>query len=109
VLQPFFVGVVGRTLYADQRRMEALVMKSGLDWTIVRPSGLFASPAVTDYEVAEAHINGRFTSRTDLADFMLKQLSDDRYLHRFPALVTVSGQPSFLTFLWKEGISKKST
>lgn len=41
VVQPFVIGVVGRTLYADQRRMETLVMNSGLDWTIVRPSGLF--------------------------------------------------------------------
>src|ERR1700694_4738329 len=31
VLQPFFVGVAGKTLYADQRRMEALVLSSHLD------------------------------------------------------------------------------
>lgn len=108
MLQPFFIGVVGRTLYADQRRMEWLVTTSGLDWTVVRPSGLFVAPAVTDYEVAEDHISGRFTSRTDLADFMLAQATDDRYIHKFPAVSTVSGTPSFLAFLWKEGTSTKS-
>jgi hypothetical protein len=36
-------------MYADQRRMEAAVMSSDLDWTVVRPSGLFASPAVSAY------------------------------------------------------------
>jgi putative NADH-flavin reductase len=107
VLQPFFVGVVGKTLYADQRRMEALVTSSGLDWTVVRPSGLFVSTGVSDYAVAEDHISSRFTSRNDLADFMLRQATDDRYIHKFPAVSTVTGTPNFLAFLWKEGISKK--
>lgn len=57
VLQPFFIGVVGRTLYADQKRMETLVRNSSLDWTIVRPSGLFGTPAVTDYQAAERYID----------------------------------------------------
>jgi putative NADH-flavin reductase len=107
VLQPFFISIVGRTLYADQKRMETLVRNSNLDWTIVRPSGLFKTPAVTDYQAAERHINGRFTSRTDLADFMLKQLTDDQYLHKAVAVATRSGTPNFYVFLWKEGISKK--
>jgi putative NADH-flavin reductase len=108
VLQPFFVGVVGKTLYADQRRMEELVMSSGLDWTVVRPSGLFASPSVSDYVVGEDRIASRFTSRPDLADFMLQQVTDRRFIQRFPAPSTVSGTPNFLAFLWKEGISKRS-
>jgi putative NADH-flavin reductase len=108
VLQPLFIGVVGKTLYADQRRMEAVVMNSDLDWTIVRPSGLFVSPGVTDYQTGERHLRGRFTSRVDLADFMLRQLTDSRYVHKAAALTTVTGQPNFLTFLWKEGISKKA-
>jgi putative NADH-flavin reductase len=107
VLQPIFVDVVGKTLYADQRRMEAEVVRSDLDWTVVRPSGLFASPVVSDYLVAEDHITGRFTSRADLADFMLRQATDGRYIHRFPTISTVAGTPSFLAFLWKEGISKR--
>jgi putative NADH-flavin reductase len=107
LLQPLFVGVVGKTLYADQGRMEALVMSSDLDWTVVRPSGLFVSTGVSDYAVAEDHITSRFTSRNDLADFMLRQATDDRFIHSFPAVSTVTGTPNFLAFLWKEGISKK--
>ena len=38
-------GVLGKTMYADMRRMEAAVSASGLDWTIMRPSGLFNAPA----------------------------------------------------------------
>ena len=108
ILQPFFVGVVGRGTYTDQRQMESTVMSSGLDWTMVRPSGLFKSPAVTEYKVAESRISGRFTSRLDLADFMLQQVSDGRYVHKAVAVATVTGLPNFLGFLWSEGIRKKA-
>jgi hypothetical protein len=37
----------------------------------------------------------------------LRQATDDRYIHKFPAVSTVTGTPNFLAFLWKEGISKK--
>ena len=106
ILQPFFMRVVGRTLYDDMRRMETLVMNSELDWTIVRPSGLFATPVVTPYQVAEGHIRGRFTSRADLADCMLHQLTTNQFLHKAMAVATVSVQPNMLKLLWTEGITK---
>ncbi len=108
ILKPFFTLVIGRTLYADMKRMETLVMNSHLDWTIVRPSGLFETPAVTDYQVAEAYISGRYTSRADLADCMLQQLTNDQYVHKAVAVATFSVQPNLLKFLWREGISKKA-
>src|SRR6266536_2374375 len=58
ILKPIIINGIGRTLYADMQRMETLVMNSDLDWTIVRPSGLFETPTVTDYHVAEAFICG---------------------------------------------------
>lgn len=106
LVQPFFIRVVGRTLYADMQRMETLVMNSRLDWTIVRPSGLFATPAVTPYHMAEGHIHGRFTSRADLAACMLQQLSTDQYLNKAVAVATFAVQPNLWKLLWAEGISK---
>jgi putative NADH-flavin reductase len=109
LLQPFFIGVVGRTLYEDLRRMETLVSESDLDWVIVRPSGLFDAPAVTRYEMAEGHLDGRFTSRADLADCLLLQASSERYVRTPVAVATVEVKPSMLKLLWREGISKQTT
>lgn len=106
ILQPFFIRVVGRSLHAHMQGMETLVMNSRLDWTIIRPSGLFVTPAVTDYHVAESHISGRFTSRADLADCMLQQLTADRYLRKVVAVATSSVQPNLSKLQWSEGISK---
>lgn len=106
VLKPLITLTLGRTLYADMWRMETLVRESGLDWTIVRPAGLFHTPAVTDYQTAEAVIAGRFTSRADLADFMLRQLTDDRYLHKAVAVATFSAQPSVLDLIRSEAFKR---
>lgn len=38
---------------------------------------------------------------------MLKQLTDDQYLHKAVAVATRSGTPNFYAFLWREGISNK--
>ena len=107
ILKPVIVNSIGRTMYADMLQMETLVMNSHLDWTIVRPSGLFETPAVTDYRVAEGSIRRQFTSRADLADCMLKQLTNDKYLRKVVAVATFSAQPSLFQFLGKEAFQSK--
>jgi putative NADH-flavin reductase len=106
VLQPIVMSTIGRTTYADMARMEELVLHSNLDWVIVRPSGLFETPVVTDYHVAETQIRGQFTSRTDLADFMLKQATSDQYLRKIMAIATYSMTPSVFAFMTQEAFKK---
>jgi putative NADH-flavin reductase len=106
VLQPIVISTIGRTTYADMARMEALVMNSDLDWVIVRPSGLFETPVVTDYQVAEEQIRGQFTSRTDLADFMLTQVTQDQYLRKVMAIATYSMLPSVFQVLTQEALKR---
>ena len=66
---------IGRTLYADMRRMEQIVMRSDLDWTIVRPARLIDISTVSRYRVEPGYVlpHGTQTGRADLADFLLKQ------------------------------------
>jgi nucleoside-diphosphate-sugar epimerase len=107
-MQPYVVDKLGKTLYDDLKRMEASVRDSELDWTIVRPSGLFEHEPVTDYSVAEDHVLGRFTSRTDLADCLLRQASERAFSRKVLAIATVAVQPSMVKLIWNEGIRKKS-
>ena len=99
---PFVIGVLGKTTYDDMRRMEALVRASPLDWTIVRPSGLFSSSGVTPYLLGENFVSEHFTSRLDLADSMLRQLSSDHYIRRVMAVVTTAEKPNILQFIRQE-------
>jgi glucose 1-dehydrogenase len=69
-------------------------------------NGLFDTPAVTAYKTAEGHLNSRFTSRADLADSMLRQLTSGQYVRKTMAVATVEVKPSLLKLIWREGISK---
>lgn len=108
ILQPYVVKKLGRTLYADMRRMEEIVSASDLAWTIVRPSGLFEAPAVSDYRVEIDHVGHRFTARIDLADCLLRQASDDTHVRSTIAVATTGAKPSMLKLIWQEGIRKKA-
>lgn len=108
VLQPLIIATLGRTMYADMKQMETLVSNSQLDWTIVRSNGLFETEAVTDYQMAEEQIRGVFTSRADLADCMLRQLTTDQYVHKIVAVATVEDTPNFFAFFRKEAFKRKA-
>ncbi|MFD8543306.1 NAD(P)-dependent oxidoreductase [Streptomyces sp. NPDC059649] len=106
LLPPYVTRVLGKTLYDDMRRMEALVRASDLDWTIVRPSGLYHLPSVTDYTVVEGHADGRFTARVDLAASMLALLDNDRYLRTTINVITTAENPTMLQWIRREALAK---
>jgi len=93
---PFFtkyvvVGIFLRHAFADHERQEVVVKASNLDWTLVRPPHLKEGPQTGTYQHGFAvttsykDIEG-WISRGDVADFMLKQLGDDTYVHRTPGV-----------------------
>ncbi len=108
ILQPIVLSTIGKTTYADMKQMEKRLMQSELDWTVVRPSGLFETEAVTDYQVAEDHIRRQFTSREDLADCMLKLLATDQYSRKIIAVATFSAQPNMMKFMLQEAFKEPS-
>jgi putative NADH-flavin reductase len=108
IMQPYVVKKLGRTVYDDMRRMEATVSDSDLAWTIVRPSGLFEAPVVSDYAVAVDYVGYRFTARIDLADCLLRQALGDTHVHSTIAVATPDAKPSMLKLIWQEGIRKKA-
>lgn len=107
VMLPYVTRVLGKTLYDDMRRMEALVRASDLDWTILRPSGLYDLPSVTGYALVEGHADARFTSRTDLAASMLALLDDDRYVRATISVVTTVDNPTLLQWIRREALAKR--
>jgi uncharacterized protein YbjT (DUF2867 family) len=108
LIQPYVVNKLGRTVYDDMRRMEAMVTDSDLAWTIVRPSGLFEASTVSAYGVALDYIAHRFTARIDLADCLLREAVTDAHVRSTIAVVTSSAKPSMLKLVWQEGIRKKA-
>jgi putative NADH-flavin reductase len=85
VLIPLFL----RGLFADKDVQERIIGDSALDWVIVRPAALTNGPRRGAYRHGEdiGHwMLARRISRSDVADFMLKQLTENRYLHMAPGV-----------------------
>ncbi len=86
---------IGRTLYADMRRMEAVVRESRLRWTVVRPAALFDADVVSSYRVTTDHEAGVLTSYADLADALVREAVEDRHVGAAIEVTTNDG-PSFV-------------
>lgn len=106
VLQPLITATIGKTTYRDMRRMEELVRGSDLEWTIMRPSGLFDAPSVTRYELREDQAPGIFTSRADLAASMLEQAAATRFVRKAVAVTTSEGAPTLFQMMRREAFKK---
>jgi putative NADH-flavin reductase len=85
---PMF-GLLLRQAYADHVKQEEFVKQSHLDWIIVRPGEFVKGDRTTQYRhgfPSSDRTSKLKISRADVADFMLKQLTDNLYLHQTPAL-----------------------
>jgi putative NADH-flavin reductase len=79
--------VFGRA-YADKDIQEQLIIQSDLDWTIVRPGVLTNGRGTGRYRILARPQDWRngLISRLDVADFIVRQLTEDAYLHQAPVL-----------------------
>lgn len=76
-----------RDLLEDSIRQARLIKESDLEWVIVRAPVLVEGEKKGEYRIGYVgKESGTRLSRADLADFMLKQTTDDTYLHRAPVI-----------------------
>jgi putative NADH-flavin reductase len=85
----FVIPVILPFYFWDKTRQERLIAASKLEWIIVRPGALANAKARGTYR--HGHHVGSFVStvrisRADVADFMLNQVQDDRYLRTAPGV-----------------------
>ncbi len=80
------IPLVLRNAIADHEDKEQIVQQSSLDWVIIRPAGLTNGLHTGNYRHGESMHYGAKISRADVADFMLKQITDKTYLHKAPGI-----------------------
>lgn len=85
----FVIPVIVFFYFRDKETQERYIKESTLDWIIVRPGQLTNGKRLGRYRHG-LNIGSRLRtvsiSRADVADFMLKQLTNDTYLHKTPAI-----------------------
>jgi uncharacterized protein YbjT (DUF2867 family) len=84
-----FCLLLGR-MYDDKSVQERIVRSSELDWVIVRPVILTNGPKTTTYRalVDPCGWTFGFISRANVANFLIKQIDDDAFLHKAPVLTS---------------------
>ncbi|MGQ9840746.1 MAG: NAD(P)-dependent oxidoreductase [Anaerolineae bacterium] len=80
VIVPLFL----KAALAEKEEQERIIMADDSDWIIVRPGGLTNGPLTGRYRVVGPgeKVGRPVISRADVADFMLKNLADPRYVRR---------------------------
>lgn len=84
---PFQV-LFGRA-YDDKSEQESLIKDSSLNWTIVRPGVLTGGRRTGSYNVLDQRSQWRngLISRSDVADFLVRQIEDLTYVLKAPVIV----------------------
>jgi uncharacterized protein YbjT (DUF2867 family) len=101
------ISRLGRTMYEDMCRMEAIVHNSGLDWTILRPPALFDKEAAGAAELSLAPMAGRFAARQDLAAAMIAEAGTTEHLQTVLYIRSLEGRPNIWRTIWQDAIRKK--
>ncbi len=101
-VEPVLIRTIGKSTYDDQRRMETIVAESGLDWTIVAPSGLFDLETTTNYVAGDIDPVGGYTARIDLADCLITLAGDDTTARKTVVVSTTENIPTMWQMVRRE-------
>jgi putative NADH-flavin reductase len=74
---------------ADKQKEYELLTKSDLDWTLIRLPLIELTDQKNELKVSLEDCPGEKISATDLADFLIDQLSDVQYIRKAPFIANV--------------------
>lgn len=79
------LGLVQRDVLEDARGHAEVIASSGLEWTVVRAPMLTDGKETGSYNTGYVgRESGTKISRADVADFMVRQITDETYLGKSP-------------------------
>jgi putative NADH-flavin reductase len=84
IARAVIVNLFLKNAIAEKEIQERYIRESAGDWIIARPGGLTDGPLTGKYRVTGPgdKVGRPSISRADVADFMLKNLVDDRYVRK---------------------------
>ena len=73
-------------IFEDKKRQISVIRESRAEWVIIRPVSLTDSPKTGRYSITEGRPASSTIPRADVADFMLKLMTDKQYDRQMPAI-----------------------
>lgn len=81
-----FLPLFLKNEFDDKKRQMHLIKSSDLEWVIIRPVSLTQSPKTGKYKIYDYKPGSSKIPRSDVADFMLKLVTDKKYDRQMPAI-----------------------
>jgi len=82
IILPLFL----KQVFEDKKRQMKLLQESNLEWVLIRPVGLTDAPKTGKYQIYDKIPGSATIPRADVADFMLKLMTDKKYDKMMPAI-----------------------
>ena len=82
IFMPLFL----KHVFEDKKRQAKIIRESKAEWVIIRPSGLTDAPKTNTYKINLDAPTSSTVPRSDVADFMLKLVTEKKYDGKMPAL-----------------------
>lgn len=82
IILPLFL----KQVFEDKKRQLKLMQESNLEWVLIRPVGLTDAPKTGKYQIYDKIPGSATIPRADVADFMLKLMTDKKYDKMMPAI-----------------------
>jgi putative NADH-flavin reductase len=82
VIMPLFL----KHVFDDKKRQANVIRESKAEWVIIRPTALTDSPKTGTCKINPGIPTSRSIPRADVADFMLKLVTDKKYDGTMPAI-----------------------
>jgi putative NADH-flavin reductase len=84
IIMPLFL----RQVFLDKKRQMQIILESPLDWVIIRPTSLTDAPKTGKYKITTGPPASGKIPRADVADFMLKLITNKQYDRQMPAIAS---------------------
>jgi putative NADH-flavin reductase len=82
IMIPLFL----KQVFEDKKQQMNIVRESNAEWVLIRPVGLTDAPKTGRYQIRPGKPGSATIPRADVADFMLKLLTDKQYDRTMPAI-----------------------
>ena len=82
IIMPLFLNHV----FEDKKRQAKVIQNSNAEWVIIRPTGLTDAPKTNTYKINLEKPTSGSIPRADVADFMLKLVTNKKYDGHMPAI-----------------------
>ena len=84
IIMPLFL----KQVFLDKIRQMNIIRESPVEWVIIRPTGLTDAPKTGKYKITTGTPASLRIPRADVADFMLKLITDKQYDGQMPAIAS---------------------